>query len=48
VALDTETLEQAGALLDESIATHAARNLKSLDFLQQVCGRSSADNQPLQ
>ena len=37
VTLDIETLEQAAVLLDESIATHAARKLKSLDFLLQVC-----------
>ncbi len=35
--LDAEALEQAAFLLDESIATHAARKLKSLDFLHQVC-----------
>ncbi len=33
---DTETVEQVAVLLDESIATHCARKLKSLDFLQQV------------
>ena len=34
--LDKEMLEEAAFLLDESIATHAARKLKSLVFLQQV------------
>lgn len=34
--LDKEMLEEAAFLLDESIATHAARKLKSLDFLQQI------------
>jgi DNA repair protein RecO (recombination protein O) len=38
VAFDTEPLQLAGILLDESVATHSARKLKSLDFLQQVCG----------
>ena len=37
VVLERETLMQAAVLLDESIATHAARKLKSLDFLRQLC-----------
>jgi len=36
MVLDIETLEEVAALLDESLATHAARKLKSLDFLHQV------------
>jgi DNA repair protein RecO (recombination protein O) len=36
VVLEAEALAQAADLLDESIATHAARKLKSLDFLHQV------------
>ncbi|HIJ88791.1 MAG TPA: DNA repair protein RecO [Desulfuromonadales bacterium] len=36
VTLDAEALEQAALLLDESIATHAAKKLKSLDFLHQI------------
>lgn len=38
VSFDGEALLQAGILLDESVATHSARKLKSLDFLQQTCG----------
>jgi len=30
------TLQQAGCLLDEAISTHSGRQLKSLEFLQQV------------
>ena len=37
VTLEAESLEEAAVLLDESIATHVARKLKSLDFLHQVC-----------
>ncbi|MFZ4856959.1 MAG: DNA repair protein RecO [Desulfuromonadaceae bacterium] len=40
VILDAEILEQVAVLLDVSIVTHAARQLKSLDFLQQVCSGS--------
>lgn len=35
---DEETLQPVGILLDESLATHAARKFKSLEFLQQTCG----------
>jgi DNA repair protein RecO (recombination protein O) len=38
VALDDEALQSAGILLDESLGTHSARKLKSLEFLQQTCG----------
>ena len=38
LTFDEEALETAGILLDESLATHAARKLKSLEFLQQICG----------
>jgi DNA repair protein RecO (recombination protein O) len=37
-ACDDEALSAVGLLLDESLATHASRALKSLDFLQQTCG----------
>jgi DNA repair protein RecO (recombination protein O) len=37
VSFDEETLQQAGFLLDESIAGHSARKLKSLEFLRQTC-----------
>jgi len=32
----TETLQQAGYLLDGAISAHTGRRLKSLEFLQQV------------
>lgn len=32
----TESIRQAGCLLDEAISAHSGRQLKSLDFLQQV------------
>ena len=32
----TESLQQAASLLDEAISAHSGRQLKSLDFLQQV------------
>jgi DNA repair protein RecO (recombination protein O) len=35
---DDEMLTPAGTLLDESLSTHSARKLKSLEFLQQTCG----------
>ena len=35
---DQDALQMAGTLLDESLATHACRKLKSLEFLQQTCG----------
>ena len=38
VAFDEDALQTAGILLDESLATHSARKLKSLEFLQQMCG----------
>lgn len=37
VTFDVEALQLAGILLDESLATHSARKLKSLEFLQQTC-----------
>lgn len=37
-AFDTEALQAAGIMLDESLAAHSARKLKSLEFLQQTCG----------
>ncbi|HXE97898.1 MAG TPA: DNA repair protein RecO [Dongiaceae bacterium] len=36
VAFDDDALQPAGILLDESLATHSARKLKSLEFLQQT------------
>lgn len=38
VAFDGDALQSVGILLDESLATHSARALKSLEFLQQTCG----------
>jgi DNA repair protein RecO (recombination protein O) len=35
---DEESHQLAGILLDELLATHSARKLKSLEFLQQTCG----------
>jgi len=43
VTFDEEALQSVGILLDESLATHSARKLKSLEFLQQMCGRGSLD-----
>jgi DNA repair protein RecO (recombination protein O) len=37
ISFDTDSLQMAGILLDESLATHTSRKLKSLDFLQQTC-----------
>lgn len=37
IEFQPETLRQAGTLLQEAIAAHAGRRLKSLEFLQQVC-----------
>lgn len=37
VAFDEETHQAIALLLDELLATHAARKLKSLEFLQQIC-----------
>ena len=39
-----DSLQPAGVLLDESLALHSARKLKSLDFLQQLCGMQDLDN----
>jgi DNA repair protein RecO (recombination protein O) len=38
VVFDEEALSAGGILLDESVATHSARKLKSLEFLQQTYG----------
>jgi len=38
IAFDKEALSAVGILLDEALVTHAARKLKSLDFLRQTCG----------
>lgn len=38
VKFDEEALELSGLLLDESLATHSARRLKSLEFLREACG----------
>jgi len=35
---DDDSLKAIGLLLDELLATHSARKLKSLEFLQQICG----------
>ncbi|MFA7402561.1 MAG: DNA repair protein RecO [Pelobacteraceae bacterium] len=37
IPFDEEALAAVGCLLDETIAAHASRKLKSLDFLQQSC-----------
>ena len=37
VAFDADALQQSGILLDESLAAHSARKLKSLEFLHQTC-----------
>jgi hypothetical protein len=39
-AFNKELLVAVGILLDESVATHCARKLKSLEFLRQTCSRS--------
>jgi len=36
ISFSPETLMQAGELLDEAVAVHAGRKLKSLEFLRQV------------
>ncbi len=36
IAFPQQALEQAGTLLDEAVAAHAGRRLKSLEFLRQV------------
>ena len=41
--LDGEALQDAGILLDESLASHSVRKLKSLEFLQQTCGTGDLD-----
>ncbi|MDD2898775.1 MAG: DNA repair protein RecO [Desulfuromonadaceae bacterium] len=38
VAFDLDSLQMAGILLDESLATHTSRKFRSLEFLQQTCG----------
>jgi DNA repair protein RecO (recombination protein O) len=38
VDCDEESLLTIGLLLDESLAAHSGRKLKSLDFLRQTCG----------
>ena len=37
VTFNGDALHLAGFLLDESLATHSARKMKSLEFLQQAC-----------
>jgi DNA repair protein RecO (recombination protein O) len=37
VAFDDDTLQQIGFMLDESVAIHSSRKLKSLEFLRQTC-----------
>lgn len=39
LAFDEEALQLVGTLLDESLATHSARKLKSLEFLRETCAR---------
>ena len=41
VQFDPEALQLAGALLDESLATHSARKFKSLEFLQQTSANAN-------
>lgn len=43
VEFDQETLQSAGILLDETVANHCSRKLKSLEFLRQTCGSGSLD-----
>jgi len=38
VQLSDDSLLQAGILMDEALATHSGRKLKSLDFLRQMTG----------
>ena len=38
VAFPAEALAQAGSLLDDALAAHAGRRIKSLEFLRQVSG----------
>ncbi len=40
IVFPPETLAQAAALLDEAVAAHAGRRLKSVDFLRQVAGNN--------
>ena len=42
VSFDDEALLAVGILLDESVTTHSARKLKSLEFLRQTCGRGES------
>jgi len=42
VAYDEDALQAAGILLDESLANHAQRKLKSLEFLRQTCGNGES------
>ncbi|MBW4056021.1 MAG: DNA repair protein RecO [Proteobacteria bacterium] len=39
ISCDGEPLHLIGILLDETLSSNSARKLKSLDFLQQTCGR---------
>jgi hypothetical protein len=36
IEFTSESLHQAGSLLDNALSSHAGRRLKSLEFLQQV------------
>ena len=38
ILLDDEALSAVGVMLDETLATHASRTLKSLEFLRQTYG----------
>ena len=42
VSFDAEALNLAGILLDETVAGHTVRKLKSREFLQQMCGSLGA------
>lgn len=42
VSFDDEALPVVGILLDDSVTTHSARKLKSLEFLRQTCGRGES------
>lgn len=42
ITFEKEALQAAGILLDESLATHSARKLKSLEFLQQTTGNGGS------
>ena len=42
IVTEGEPLQSAGILLDESLATHSAREFKSLEFMRQMCVSGAA------